>query len=392
MVAMRFFTILLLAAASASAQAENPLRVLFLGNSYTYYNSLPDMVSALSQSTPGRRIEAKSVTRGGATLADLWKLTNALEVLRAGSWDVVVLQDQSTLGQNYVDAKWNVNDPAGHMKWAAFWNTEIQRKEAKTLFYLTWARKAQPEFQSGLNYAYAQSASELGASIAPAGLAWKRMRELHPQLELFDPDGSHPSPAGTYLSACVFLEVLVGRGCEGATRNLPNIKMSEAEQRWVTDAAHYGVEQLKAGVLVALPKPDYGSVKALPVPVLSKTSDWVGTWQGAAKMYNSTHQMELQLELDGRKCNGTISIVQAQSKFRVSYPLSACTVDADTLVFATSDPRLLVEDYKAVLSSDGHLTGTHSLHSNDAYTRILGSFELKKVEAKRVESKKDATN
>ena len=66
---------------------EEPLRILFLGNSYTYYNALPDMVMTLANSTPGRRLETKSVTRGGATLADLWNLTNALEVLRSGTWD-----------------------------------------------------------------------------------------------------------------------------------------------------------------------------------------------------------------------------------------------------------------------------------------------------------------
>jgi hypothetical protein len=384
---MRLLFLLLMAAACGLAQTENPLRVLFLGNSYTYYNNLPDMVAALSQSTPGRRIEAKSVTRGGATLADLWRLTNGLEVLRGGTWDTVVLQDQSTLGQNYVDGRWGVNDPAGHVKWAKFWNTEIQRKEAKTLLYLTWARKAHPEFQTGLNYAYALSAGELGATISPAGLAWKRMRELHPTLELFDPDGSHPSPVGSYLTACVFLEVLGGRGCEGATRNLPNLKMSEAEQRWVIEAAHYGVEQYKAGILVALPKPDYGAAKVLPLPVLSKSSDWAGTWQGAAKVYNGTHHMDLQLEVDGRQCKGSISLHNSQTRFRASYALTACTVDADTLVFATSDPRFVVEDYKAVLSSEGHLVGTHTLRSTDAYARLFGSFDLKKVEAK-----KDATN
>ncbi|MEJ1935593.1 hypothetical protein WDZ92_35820, partial [Nostoc sp. NIES-2111] len=133
------------------AQEEPPLRVLFLGNSYTYFNDLPGMVSKLAATSGGRKIDAKSVTRGGANLSELWSVTNGVETLRSGEWDVVVLQEQSTLGANFFDGRWQVNDPAAMLRWAKFWHTEIQRKNAKTILYLTWGRKARPEFQTALN-------------------------------------------------------------------------------------------------------------------------------------------------------------------------------------------------------------------------------------------------
>ncbi len=371
---------LILAALPMLAQVDDPkleppLRVLFLGNSYTYYNALPDMVMQMANSMPGRRIETKSVTRGGATLADLWSLTNALEVLRAGSWDYVVLQDQSTLGTNYVDGKWNINEPAGLLRWARFWNTEIQRKNAKPLLYLTWARKVHPEFQSALNYAYAESARDINATIAPAGLAWRRVRESAPQIELFVADGSHPSPLGSYLTACVFVETLVGRNCESASRNIGSLKVSAADHQVFSEAARYAVEQYRAGILTNLPKPDLGGLRLLQNSGTTKPDEFQGAWKGTGMLYNEVRELELNVSVTGRRCRGTLT--QTQGQVKLSYPLGGCAIDSGTLVFMTNDPRMLVEDYKAVLN-DGKLTGTQVLRTTDPYMRMLGSFELKR--------------
>ncbi len=374
------FAALILAALPILAQGDDPrtdapLRVLFLGNSYTYYNSLPDMVAQIANSLPGRRIEARSVTRGGATLADLWSLTNGLEVLRSGTWDYVVLQDQSTLGTNYVDGKWHVNEPAGLMRWVRFWNAEIQRKNAKPLLYLTWARKAHPEFQSELNYAYAEAARDINAGIAPVGLAWRRVREGSPKIELFDADGSHPAPLGSYLTACVFVEILAGRNCEGAVRNIGGLKVSSADQHAFGEAAHYAVEQYRAGILTNLPKPDLGAAKPLQNNGTAKAEDFQGAWKGTGMLYNETHDLEVNIFVSGRRCRGTLT--QTRGEVKLSYPLSGCAVDNGTLVFVTSDPRMLVEEYRAVLS-DGKLIGTQTLRTTDPYMRMIGSFDLKR--------------
>ena len=374
--------ILLLAAAVAFAQTEEakteaPLRVLFLGNSYTYYNSLPDTVMALANSTPGRKIEAKSVTRGGATLADLWSLTNALETLRGGNWDVVVLQEQSTLGISYVDGKWGVNEPSGLYRWARFWNAEIQRKNAKTVFYLTWGRKAYPEFQTYLNYGYSEIAHELNAGLAPAGLAWKRIRETVPGLELFDADGTHPSPTGTYLSACVFLETLVSRTCEGATRNVPGLSLDEPTQKTLSEAAHFALEQLRAGYLSNLARPDFGSPKPLPAASGLRSNDFSGVWKGVAHIYNGPHEMELRIFTDAKACRGAVTLVQRRAGTKLEYSLDNCRLDAGTLLFQTNDARAVTDNYRAVIV-DGKLVGIHALESTNPYHRLLGSFELRR--------------
>lgn len=359
---------------SAMAQEEAPLRVLFLGNSYTYFNDLPSMVAKLAASSPGRKIDARAVTRGGANLAELWSVTNALETLRNGEWDVVVLQEQSTLGSNYADGKWQVNEPAGLLRWGKFWQTEIQRKNAKTVLYLTWGRRARPEFQTALNYGYAEAATALGAQIAPAGLAWKRLRELHSNIELFDPDGTHPSPVGTLVNACVFLETLVHRSCATVPQAPNTVKIAESDWKAVVEAAQHAVEQYKAGALANPLRPDFGAAKAL---VPSKESEWSGEWRGNAQIYDGVYQLHLHLVDSGKSCLGTIQISHPVSKVQFQYPIAACKVENGFLTFGTNDMRGIIEDYKAVLQ-EGKLVGTHALRSIDPYRKVFGNFELKK--------------
>ena len=70
--------------------------------------------------------------------------------------------------------------------------------------------------QAAIEAGYLEVAGEIGAAVAPVGVAWQRALEEHPELELWQRDGSHPSPEGTYLAACVFYATLLGTSPEGA--------------------------------------------------------------------------------------------------------------------------------------------------------------------------------
>lgn len=58
--------------------------------------------------------------------------------------------------------------------------------------------------------AYRKAATDDGAVLVPVGEAWRSARASYPSIVLFQSDGSHPSVAGTYLSACVFYVALTG--------------------------------------------------------------------------------------------------------------------------------------------------------------------------------------
>ena len=197
------------------AVPSKELSILFIGNSYTYVNNLPDMLEKIADSDTDNdtKYHIKSVTSGGATLTNLWDSGNARSELKKQHWDFVVLQQQSmwalfddTIAENNIATK--------------KWSTEIIASSAKPILYETWARqpgsswytdpKKHETFISYVSmnyrihtYIYA-IANKLGITVMPIGDCWNDAMTANPSLPLYGGDGSHPSPAGTYFTALIF--------------------------------------------------------------------------------------------------------------------------------------------------------------------------------------------
>lgn len=198
-----------------SANAKKPLRVLFIGNSYTFFNGgLGIAVKTLASAVKdGRPFEYVEVTKGGQTLEGHWNEGKALAQIRKGGWDFVVLQEHSLGALNRRELMF---------QYAAMFDAEIRKVGAKTVFYETWGRKNRPEMYGVVEQAYVGLARQLKAVVAPAGAAWSRALKADPNLALHIADLSHPTPAGTYLNACVFYETFFGKSPEGLPRTIKN--------------------------------------------------------------------------------------------------------------------------------------------------------------------------
>ena len=183
-------SIFLLLVSVVVAQPESPVtRVLFVGNSYVYFNNLPEILTKLAEVGLQRRIETRMIAPGGWKLKDHWEKGEALKALHESKWDYVVLQDQSTLGVNYyLEGKPRVTTDEIFRPYAIRWAAEIRKAGGTPVFYLTWARRATPEDQAALNYAYMRSARDSASLVAPVGPAWSRLRQRQPAIELFAGD------------------------------------------------------------------------------------------------------------------------------------------------------------------------------------------------------------
>jgi hypothetical protein len=209
------------------------VRVLFIGNSYTFVNDLPGMVNKLSKAAgAGPTIVASALTGGGATLEDHWETTGAVSEIKKATWDVVVLQGQSVEP---------LYDPTSFGKHAQLLAGAVKQAGASLVLFETWARQAghadygyawsggDPKaMQAKLAAAYGSVAKALGGEVAPVGDAWEASLASHPKLPLFQADGSHPSWHGTYLAACVFYAVLAGRTPVGNGHRPPAVSQAEA--------------------------------------------------------------------------------------------------------------------------------------------------------------------
>jgi hypothetical protein len=210
---------------TSSQPRTDSLEVLFIGNSYIYYNNLPDILEGIARSVGDVSIAAQHHTHGGHMLYEHLEDGHIQAYLdsndpRSRPWDYVILQEQSTLGARIQQARAGlVGNPDDEF------NTGVKGMRALLeshghgiMLYMTWAKKAFPEQIDQLAAAYDDMGDRYDADVAPVGIAFAQVSEERSDIELYLQDGSHPSPAGSYLAACVFYAELTGQSALGASR------------------------------------------------------------------------------------------------------------------------------------------------------------------------------
>lgn len=220
---------------------EPPANILFVGNSYTYYNnSLHNMLrllvrsSDLDEELDGRY---RAMTLSGGRQAEHAAAMPAL--IGSGDWDVVILQGHSreAIDPEAVDSfRAAVRD----------YDRLLDNAGIQTLLFMTWAPADRPELTTAIADSYTLLGNEIAALVVPVGLAFAYVVEEHPDIVLHRSDNSHPTFAGSYLAGCVFFAALFGQSPEGLdfpqdTASLDAGKALRLQQAaWKTVRAFYG--------------------------------------------------------------------------------------------------------------------------------------------------------
>jgi len=203
----------------AKRGGSKSLKVLFVGNSFTARNNVPALLAELAEAR-GHHLDHRLISMGGASLRMHWNKAQAQSEMNSTKYDYVVLQEQSTLPvKNALRMHENIR----------LFDEAIRASGAKTVLYLTWARAHSPNAQKAITDAYTTIGKELGALVVPAGVAWEKFLGKHKTPVLHDKDGSHPTLAGSYLAACVFLGILFGESPVGIESDLKGLTPEEVE-------------------------------------------------------------------------------------------------------------------------------------------------------------------
>lgn len=197
-------------------------RVLFIGNSYTAVNNLPQLTAdcALSIGFAGMPMEVASSTPGGTTFQMHTTNASSQALINEGNWDFVVLQEQSQL-PSFPDSQVATEC----FPYAAQLNNQIVSVDSctETVFYMTWGRQngdagncafwppvcTYEGMDSLLNLRYRQMAIDNNAILSPVGALWNYIRNTYPEINLYSSDGSHPSLEGSYAAACSMIAVML---------------------------------------------------------------------------------------------------------------------------------------------------------------------------------------
>lgn len=203
--------------------AKSPNRVLFVGNSFTYYNGgLETHVKQLVlAANPRSDFQFDRATKGGATLKILDGLSWVHEKIRTGRYDVVILQeDLPELKEHSIQPFFD---------FARKFNDEIQAASGRTVFFMAWPYERLSWIsQDEIADAHRKIGKELGAAAAPVGLAFQRSLAAQPELAMLGRDKEHETMHGTYLAACVIYATLFDSSPVGLNYQPSGISHQEA--------------------------------------------------------------------------------------------------------------------------------------------------------------------
>jgi hypothetical protein len=204
-----------------------PLSVLFIGNSYTSANSLPDVFAEVAASAGYARPTIKSYTPGGQTFQGQLTDINVKTLITNGPandqhWDIVVLQEQSEVPAA-AQTNFAVNKSFLDGAKGLYQLIKDTNPKARVILYETWARysdayklKQTDPTRDGYNSAdmaqklkagYEEAArtmvglGESSVTIARVGELWEINYNSSSPIRLHGSDNSHPNFAGTYVAA-----------------------------------------------------------------------------------------------------------------------------------------------------------------------------------------------
>ncbi len=224
--------LLLVAAAPAcrleSQDPPSPARVLFIGNSLTYFNDLPVLMSRLAEQAGDSTLETAMVARPDYSLSDHWNEGAALAELRTKPWDYVVMQQgPSSLPENAELLR----------EWTERFDPVVRKAGAQPVLYMVWPSLSRASDLERVRDSYRAAAAEVNGIFAPAGDAFGLARAADPRAPVYGPDGFHPSLEGSYLAAVVLLARVRGIEPGSLPPVIPGSPLGEPEVRALQRAA-----------------------------------------------------------------------------------------------------------------------------------------------------------
>lgn len=206
---IRLLSFALLAIVLQSACAQSPtsalaaggIHVLFIGNSLTYTNDLPAVLTAIAASG-GDTIRTSIVAQPDFALIDHLATGDAARAIGQDHWRYVVLQQgPSTLPANRDSL----------VIWSKAFAPLIRAQGATPALFMVWPDASRTAYFEDCRQSYFAANEAIGGVFLPAGEAWVHAWDANPALVFYAADGVHPSPLGTYVAALVMYERFTGR-------------------------------------------------------------------------------------------------------------------------------------------------------------------------------------
>lgn len=169
------------------------IRVLYVGNSLTYTNDLPQLVQEIG-TVERVKINYKSLLFPNYSLEDHWKEGKVQQEIESGNYDFIVAQQgPSALPESQVLL----------LEYTQKLADLCRKNKAKLALYMVWPSLTRSFDFDNVILSYAQAARKTESLLCPAGVAWQYAWQADPKIALYGNDGFHPSIKGSAVAAMV---------------------------------------------------------------------------------------------------------------------------------------------------------------------------------------------
>jgi hypothetical protein len=140
--------------------------------------------------------------RGGYTLQDHLADQGTLDKINERLWDVVVLQENTFVAEQVLPETIDAMIALSEM---------VIPKGTRVFLFMTWPYENEENMLSGIRETYQNGTRAASATLVPVGLEWQQINENEEvPVNLYNPDGVHPSLEGTFYATAMFYKAIYG--------------------------------------------------------------------------------------------------------------------------------------------------------------------------------------
>ncbi len=194
--------------------SKDTIKVLFIGNSYTYRNDMPSIFEEIAISK-GKKVYVEDCTLGKATLAIQSRRFAVKNAISSEKWDVVIIQGSS---RDFVKDSSIIVKKTKPALEKIIKAVQKNNPSTKMLFYMTWGYRngfkpidevnTFEKMSNLIEKRYLSLYETYDIGVVPVGMVWKDVRKKRDEVILYVKDGAHPSLKGSYLTACCFYSAI----------------------------------------------------------------------------------------------------------------------------------------------------------------------------------------
>jgi len=175
--------------------------LLFIGNSLTYSNELPDLVKKEAK-VKGIKVNTEMIAYGNYAIMDHWDDGEVQILISSEEYDYVIVQQgpsSQAFGREIL------------IEYGKKYSELCKAHNVQFCYFMVWPSLTYYETFDGVIKNHKDAARMNDAILLPVGEVWKKHFDETGEFDYYSSDGFHPSEKGSQIAAEVIVEYLFGK-------------------------------------------------------------------------------------------------------------------------------------------------------------------------------------